>query len=127
MNGATILHLVAATDEAGVADAEGRGWERIGAYRFAGQDRDNPLMRYDVRVVRRMSDLHLGGGETLLLKGRDYEDGPDPARDPISARRWVGERGEKAGFDRLIEAGRARWFDPDASVAVVPEPEPAEF
>lgn len=100
-----VLYLVAATDGQGVKDAEGHGWERIAATRFVTSGKD------DVRIVSRTVDLHPLAGETPMIKGSDYDSGPEAK---FLRQRWLGtdERaGERQRFEEFMRDGNGVWID----------------
>lgn len=92
-----IAYLVSSTDERGIKEAESHGWTRIARSRFVTPARD------DVRVVSRMLDLVLFRGGTNLIKGADFEDGPE---NEAALDKWVVE---KERFEKLVETGEAKW------------------
>ena len=95
----SIIYLVAATLERGIADAAERGWERIAMARFATPAKD------DIRVIRRYTDLLPMAGKTPMLKGGDYDSGPD---NDYLLEGWVRE---KERFDQFVTEGHGVWVD----------------
>lgn len=86
------MYLVCASDAAGFADAEARGWTRIARSRFATPAKD------DVRVVRRFSDMVPLPGRTPLVKAADF-----PA-EPASG-------SQAALFAEFVAAGSGEWIE----------------
>ena len=98
-----VLYLVAATEASGIKEAEGRGWTRIARLRFVTPEKD------DVRVVSRLNDVLVQPAKTPLIKGGDYDDGPDSEWDMA---RWAGDEqrtGEKERFDGFVAEGNGVW------------------
>lgn len=103
-----IAYLVCAEDATGFSDCEERGWQRIALNRFVTEERD------DIRVISRIQQLVPFAGQTAMIKGSDYENGPDGE---VALMRWIGggngQRGEKERFDEFVATGSGAWFDID--------------
>lgn len=96
-----ITFLVASTDDRGIKDAMDRGWVRVARTRFA------VARGCEVRVVRRVADLLALLGGTPMIKGSDYEDGPDGASE-AGLMAWIAE---KERFDEFVAQGAGFWVE----------------
>ena len=117
-----IAYLICADEHAGFAEAEARGWKRIAFNRYVTDERD------DIRVISRAAQLAPMAGQTNLIKGGDYEDGP---ADEGALVRWIGGNGrigEKDKFDDFVATGNGVWLDIDSLHPIVArEPVCEEF
>ncbi len=101
-----IFYLVAATEAQGIKDAQARGWTRIARVRFATPAPEKD----DVRVVWRLDDLIPLPGGTPLIRGSDYESGPESEWE---WKKWAGDEqheGEKSRFDKFVADGNGEWI-----------------
>ena len=97
-----IIYLVSASLDNGVKDAREKGWTQIGYTRFVTPGRN------DVRIISRSADLVPFAGQTPMLKGSDYEDGP-PAKSPeYILEAWIKNKNE---FDRFVVEGNGVWVE----------------
>ncbi len=97
---ASRLYLVAATEASGIDDAAQRGWHRIARSRFVTPERD------DVLLVWRFPDMLPIGSVTRMIKGADYDSGPD---DAVKLAAWIEH---KEQFDRFVAFHRGEWVEP---------------
>lgn len=97
-----IAYLVCSTDKRCQEEGEReRGWTRLAIHRFATPEGD------DIRAIRRIADLVPFAGVTHMLKGRDYDDGPEGATE-AQLDGWIREKGE---FDAFVASGRGKWVE----------------
>ena len=96
-----IKYLVAATEAGGVADAVGRGWERIANHRYVTPERD------DVRLVWRFNQMIPDpGGVTRFVRSSDFPAEPfDRFAGELGDFRWP----EAMQFASFVDQGHAAW------------------
>jgi hypothetical protein len=100
-----ILYLVCSSLERGVKDAEARGCVRIAARRFATPE----PAKDDLRIVSRFAEMHPMAGKTLLVRGSDFDDMPNPSEQVADLLdRWMENHD---AFERFVAEGHAEWID----------------